>query len=93
LHEFELILSNKTVAIIFKLTMETETIIEIGIDDAERLYIRPHNKHFDTYGEVQLKYIGIRVRNFFTRLSQENGIITIGIAILLRSSKVNVAAN
>lgn len=27
--------------------METDTIIEIGIDNSERLYIRPHNKRFN----------------------------------------------
>ena len=78
--------------------MTTDNIAEVGIDDKERIYIKPETKHFEFIwrdaSEVgwddKEKVLYTHWKKYFTRLSQRNGHILIGIVKFFWRQKANM---
>ncbi len=58
--------------------MMTENIIEIGIDELERLYVIPEKKRFTLVWRSATEVLGIMLNTFYILLNQVNGVIMIG---------------
>lgn len=73
--------------------MITDNIIEIGIDNKERIYIKPETKHFDLYGEMRQRLVGTTRIKLFIQGRQMTGHILIGIDKLFWRQKENMDVN